>query len=87
MKNHLFNWLQRNATKNLFENPSKGQLIGLVAVWFIGVLLSFTAMTDLFTVSPFQGKHLIMFFLVIYSTIAVSKAAWNFRVNQQKQIG
>lgn len=56
-----------------------------IAVWFVSTLLLFAAMTDLFTQTPFQGKYLMIWFLLIASSFAVVRVLIAYR-RRKKQM-
>lgn len=64
------------------KNPSRKQMILFTLLYFAGILLLVLSMTDLFTESLFQGKYLLLYFLIIGSTLATFKIHlnyWNFK--------
>jgi|694.fasta_scaffold25335_13 hypothetical protein len=72
-------------TNHWVNNPTKKQvtvflLIGLTA--FIFLLL---AMTNFFTETPFQGKFLGLYFLLIGAGIAVYNVCRNYYKNNSKK--
>jgi hypothetical protein len=67
------------AKKNWMNNPSKMQLIAFTGLWLLGVLLLVLSVTDFFKESFFQKTSVIIYFLMIASTIATIKLHINYR--------
>lgn len=61
------------AKKNWKNNPSKKNLILFTGLWFLGIALLILSTTDLFKESFFQKKNLMIYFLIVGSTLATAK--------------
>ena len=64
--------------ENWFINPNKNFLIIFTILTSIGLLLTISAMTDFFNESPFQSKYLLLWFINIFSIIALIKLYNNY---------
>ena len=67
--------------RNFIKNPTIKNLILFTLLWFVGILLLTLSTTDLFTESFFQKKYVIIYFLMIGSTIATGKLYFNYWKN------
>ena len=63
---------------NWINNPSRKQIILFTLVYLIAVLLLVLSMTNLFTESIIQKKYIMIFFLIISSTLATIKVHLNY---------
>jgi hypothetical protein len=68
--------------RNFIKNPTIKNLILFTLLWFVGILLLTLSTTDLFTESFFQKKYVIIYFLMIGSTIATGKLYFNYWKNK-----
>lgn len=59
--------------KTFYHNPSLKTLVIFSILWMVSNTLLVLSITDLFTESIFQKKYLIIYFLMIGSTIATGK--------------
>jgi uncharacterized protein involved in response to NO len=65
--------------KNVWiTNPSKRQVILFSILWLIGIALLVISMTDLFTKSIFQRKYIMMYLLILGSTVTIFKLFRNY---------
>ncbi|MBK3519374.1 hypothetical protein [Carboxylicivirga marina] len=71
---------------NILKHPSKKNLIIITAVWLISMVLLVLSMTDLFTEKPFQKSYLLMYFLMLSSTVSVIKMHMNYQRNKERRI-
>ena len=60
------------------KNPSKNNLIVFSLIWLISNALLIISITDLFSESFFQKKHVMIYVLMISSTYAVLKLFINY---------
>ena len=63
---------------NWINNPSRKQLLLFTLVYFIAILLLVLSMTNLFTESIIQKKYIMIYFLIIGSTLAIIKVHHNY---------
>ena len=68
--------------RNFMKNPSIKNLVLFTLLWFVGILLLTLSTTDLFTESFFQKKYVMIYFLIIGSTIATGKLYFNYWKNK-----
>jgi hypothetical protein len=69
--------------KHWTTHPTKKQLMGYVIVWLIASTLQILVITDLFTESLFQKKHISGYFMIILSAMVVLNVVRNyFRTNK-----
>jgi hypothetical protein len=68
--------------RNFMKNPSIKNLILFTLLWFVGIILLTLSTTDLFTESFFQKKYVMIYFLIIGSTIATGKLYFNYWKNK-----
>lgn len=68
--------------RNFIKNPSKKDLILFTSLWLLGIILLTLSTTDLFTESFFQKKHVIIYFLMIGSTVTIGKLYFNYWKNK-----
>jgi hypothetical protein len=66
------------AKKNWKNNPSKKNLVLFTGLWFLGITLLILSTTDLFKESFFQKKNLMIFLLIIGSTVATAKLHFKY---------
>jgi len=66
---------------NWINHPSKKQLILLTTIWILGVVLLVISMTNLFKESIFQVKYVLIYFLLIGSTVAIVRLYRNYYKN------
>jgi hypothetical protein len=83
--------MQKNRTKkrkmkdkneSFLTNPTKKHSILFGLLWFISIILLTLSITDLFTESFFQKKYVMMYFLMIGSTVATGKLYFNYWKNK-----
>jgi uncharacterized membrane protein YjjP (DUF1212 family) len=67
--------------KSFYHNPTLKTIIIFSILWIISNTLLILSMTDLFTESLFQKKYLMIYFLMIGSTIATGKLFFNYWKN------
>ena len=72
----------KNNKRNFITNPSKKNLIIFTLLWFLGIVLLTLSATDLFTESFFQKKYVLIYFLMIGSTITTIKLYKNYWKNK-----
>ncbi|WP_275316972.1 hypothetical protein [Tenacibaculum bernardetii] len=69
--------------KNSFiTNPTKKHIIIFGLLWFIGITLLTLSITDLFTESFFQKNYVMIYFLMIGSTMTTGKLYHNYWKNR-----
>ncbi|WNW02747.1 hypothetical protein RRF68_04880 [Tenacibaculum sp. HL-MS23] len=69
--------------KNSFiTNPTKKHIIIFGLLWFIGITLLTLSITDLFTESFFQKNYVMIYFLMIGSTMTTGKLYYNYWKNR-----
>jgi hypothetical protein len=64
--------------RDFINHPSKKTLILFTLLWFIGTVLLILSTTDVFSNSFFQKKYMMLYFLMICSTIMVIKLYLNY---------
>lgn len=65
-------------SNNIFFNPTKKAVIIITILWVISNFLLLISITDLFTESFFQKKYVMIYFLMLGSTVAVVKLHRNY---------
>ena len=68
--------------RNFIKNPTRKNLILFILLWFVGIFLLTLSTTDLFTESFFQKKYIMIYFLMIGSTITTGKLYYNYWKNK-----
>jgi uncharacterized protein involved in response to NO len=68
--------------RNFMQNPSIKNLVLITLLWFVGIILLTLSTTDLSTESFFQKKYVMIYFLIIGSTIAIGKLYFNYWKNK-----
>jgi len=68
--------------RNFITKPSKKILILFTSLWIVGITLLILSMTDLFTESFLQKKYIMIYFLMIGSTITIGKLYFNYWENK-----
>jgi len=68
--------------RNFMKNPSIKNLILITLLWFVGIILLTLSTTDLSTESFFQKKYVMIYFLIIGSTIVKGKLYFNYWKNK-----
>ncbi len=68
--------------RNFIKNPSTKNMILFTFLWSLGIALLTFSITDLFTESFFQKKFLMIYFLMIGSTITIVKIYINYWKNK-----
>ena len=68
--------------RNFIKNPTSKNLILFTLLWFVGIFLLTLSTTDLFSESFFQKKNVMIYFLMIGSTIATAKIHINYWKNK-----
>lgn len=63
---------------NWLKNPSPKQMILYTLLYITAILLLVLSMTNLFTESIFQGEYLLLYFLILGSTITTFKMHLNY---------
>jgi undecaprenyl pyrophosphate phosphatase UppP len=69
--------------KSWLKNPSKKQVVYILAVWIIGITLIILSITDFFTESLFQKEYIVMYALIIGVTFTTFTAFNNYKKNQK----
>ena len=64
--------------RNLIKNPTITVLLLYVLSWLVGNGLLLYIMTDGFEVSPFEGKNLMFWIIVLFSRFATIKIVRNY---------
>jgi len=67
---------------SFLTNPTKKHLIIFGLLWFIGIALLTLSVTDLFTENFFQKRYVMMYFLMIGSSITTGKLYFNYWKNK-----
>ena len=70
-----------NTKRNFYHNPTSKTVIIFWVIWLISNMLLILSITDLLTESFFQKEYLMIYFLMIASTIATIKVQMNYRKN------
>ena len=70
-------------TNNWINNPTKKQLTLTILLGLTGFILLLLSMTNFFTETPFQGKYLILYFLLIGSALTVYKVCRSYYKNNK----
>ncbi len=70
-------------TTNWTNNPTKKQLLLTVLLGLTSFILLLLSMTNFFTETPFQGKYLILYFLLIFSGLTVYKVCRTYYTNNK----
>jgi len=68
----------KKSKSNWLKVPTKKQLYLFTIAWFLSIILLVLSMTNLFSESIFQGKYLLIYFLIIWSTLTVYKLHSNY---------
>ena len=68
--------------RNFIKNPSKKNLILFTLLWFLGITLLILSTTDLFIENFLQKRYIMIYFLMIGSTIATVKLYMNYWRNK-----
>lgn len=55
---------------------TKKRVTAITALWLVGIVLLLLAATDVFTASPFQGQYLLMYLLMLGSTLVTARLWW-----------
>ena len=72
----------KDSKRNFIKNPSKKNLVTFTILWLLGIVLLTLSITNLFTESFFQGKYVMIYLLMIGSTIATIKLYRNYWRNR-----
>jgi len=72
----------KDKNQSFLTNPTKKHLILFGLLWFISNTLLTLSITDLFTESFFQKNYVMIYFLMIGSTIATGKLYINYWKNK-----
>lgn len=70
---------------NWFSHPTFSQVIIFMIACIFGVTLSMLSMTNFFTISPFVGGNILMWFLIIGAVISTIKLIINYNRNKSTQ--
>jgi hypothetical protein len=65
-------------TNNWIKNPTKKQMTLVVILGLAGFILLLLSMTNFFSETIFQGKYLVLYFLLIGSGLTVYKVCRNY---------
>ena len=68
-------------TNNWINNPTKKQMTLVVLLGLTGFILLLLSMTNFFTETPFRGKYLMLYFLLIGASLTVYKVCRNYNRN------
>jgi len=68
----------KDKNESFLTNPTKKHLILFGLLWFVSIILLILSTTDLFTESFFQKKYVLIYFLMIGSTVATGKLYFNY---------
>ncbi|PXX98803.1 hypothetical protein DF185_15615 [Marinifilum breve] len=66
---------------NFFNKPSLKQVILFTGLWILSMILLVMVITDLFTELIWRKEHLIIYFLMVSSTLSIAKFYGNYRKN------
>ena len=69
--------------RNLINNPTKKNLIIFTIIWALGIILLILSMSNLLTENIFKGKYVMIYFLIIASTLPVFKMYNNYFKNKK----
>lgn len=72
----------KNPKESFLTNPTKKHLIVFGLLWVISMTLLTLSSTDLFTERFFQKNYVMMYFLMIGSTIGTGKLYFNYWKNK-----
>ena len=72
----------KDKKESFLKNPTKKHLIIFGLLWFISIILLTLSITDLFTESFFQKKYVMMYFLIIGSSITTGRLYFNYWKNK-----
>ena len=72
----------KDKQENFLTTPTKKHLIIFGLLWFISISLLTLSITDLFTEIFFQKNYVMMYFLMIGSTVATGKLYFNYWKNK-----
>ncbi|MGP2570818.1 hypothetical protein ACT4R9_04540 [Ornithobacterium rhinotracheale] len=70
---------------NWFQNPTFSQVVIFTIACIFCVALSLLSMTNFFTISPFVGGNLFMWFLIMGAVISTIKLIINYNRNKSTQ--
>lgn len=70
---------------NFIKNPSRKNLILFTSLWLFEIILFILSVTNLFTESFFQKEYLVIYLLIISSTILIINIYTNYRKNENSQ--
>ena len=70
--------------RSFITNPSKKKLILFTFLWLLGIILVMLSTTNLFTESFFQRKYIMIYFLIIGSTITIGMLYINYLKNKRR---
>jgi len=74
-----------NTTKdNFYRNPSKNTLLLFTFLWLLGNALLLLSITNLFTESFFHYANVMIYVLMVGSTITIIKLYTNYRKNKTR---
>lgn len=68
----------KDKNKSFFTNPTKKHLVLFGILWFTSNTLLIMSITNLFAESFFQKKYVMIYFLMIGSTITTGKLYSNY---------
>lgn len=72
----------KDKKESFLTNPTKKHLIIFGLLWFISIVLLTLSITDLFTESFFQKKYVMMYFLILGSSITTGRLYFNYWKNK-----
>ena len=70
-------------TDTWINNPTKKQMIIVLVLALTGLLFLTLSMTNFFTENIFQGKYLVLYFLVIGAVLTTYKVCRNYFRNKK----
>ncbi len=69
---------------DFYNNPSKKTVIYFSILYVVSIILLILAITDLFTVSFFQGNQIVVYFLMGMSTLSLINLLRNYLKGSSK---
>ncbi|WP_347174279.1 hypothetical protein [Polaribacter uvawellassae] len=72
----------KDRKESFLTNPTKKHLIIFGLLWLVSIALLTLSITDLFTESFFQKNYVMIYFLMIGSTLGVGKLYFNYWKNK-----
>ena len=66
-----------------YDNPGTVFTLVVVLLFLFGATLSFMAMTNLFTVSPFQSQHTVLISIQVIALLMTSRIVYSYMKNKR----